>query len=967
MRNRLLSVLVFAAALMALPATAGSHKTLSAAQLDTRLKNYVLATRAKNVVYAVQPYMESYSVDDARRVLTLNVSTGFATQNFTEKSVGYYYKRLAKALPKPYNRYQLRINTAGMPIEQLVPGAKLRSGSAPGGWGRINYDGAPWVMNESQPNFVSHGLFDRHISLWQSHGIYFDQKKRRWKWQRPNLFCTNEDLFTQTIVVPYLIPMLENAGAVVYTPRERDWQRNEVIVDNDGKNGYVEDDGREKWRTTEERGFAFHRGMYRDGENPFEQGTARLVRTTKKSNESWAAYQPTIQQSGRYAVYVSYQTVAKSVSDAQYIVVHKGERTLFRVNQQMGGGTWVYLGTFDFDADNSTANRVIVTNSSTEKGVVTTDAVRFGGGMGNIQRGGSTSGMPRCLEGARYSAQWAGAPYSVYSSKNGTDDYADDINTRSNMLNWLAGGSVYVPTREGKNVPFELSLAVHSDAGATHVHDSIVGSLAICTTNFNDGRLAAGVSRQISHDFANMLLTGVQRDLTATYGKWTRRYLWDRNYSETRKPEVPSAIIETLSHQNFADMRRALDPNFRFTLARSLYKTILRYVNGNHSLACVVQPLPVSNFRIQRTANNQLQLSWLPMNDPLEASAVPTTYNIYIAEGRGGFDNGRSVTGTSFTFTPKPNVVYQFRVTAVNRGGESFPTNTLAACVSAQAGARDVLVVDGFTRLAGPAVVDDGTRQGFDLDADMGVSLGMNAGWVGRQIDFDRSRAGSEGPGALGYCEDELAGNFFMGRQQNESVCHVADIAASGAYNVVASSVEAVENGFVKLSGYRIVDLMFGLQKDDGYSLVRYKTFSQSLRKAFETYVRGNGRVLVSGAYVASDMQLDAERSFLSNVFKVGLGGQNKNISTNLVNGLGINFDIIRRPNDRHYAAQSVDIINPLAPAFCAMRYADGTDAAVAYDGADHKAFIMGFPMECINNVRSRQQVMKAVMTFLAK
>lgn len=967
MRNRLLSVLVFAATLMALPATAGSHKTLSAAQLDTRLKNYVLATRAKNVVYAVQPYMESYSVDDARRVLTLNVSTGFATQNFTEKSVGYYYKRLSKALPKPYNRYQLRINTAGMPIEQLVPGAKLRSGSAPGGWGRINYDGAPWVMNESQPNFVSHGLFDRHISLWQSHGIYFDQKKRRWKWQRPNLFCTNEDLFTQTIVVPYLIPMLENAGAVVYTPRERDWQRNEVIVDNDGKNGYVEDDGREKWRTTEERGFAFHRGMYLDGENPFEQGTARMVRTTKKSNESWAAYQPTIQQSGRYAVYVSYQTVAKSVSDAQYIVVHKGERTLFRVNQQMGGGTWVYLGTFDFDAGNSTANRVIVTNSSTEKGVVTTDAVRFGGGMGNIQRGGSTSGMPRCLEGARYSAQWAGAPYSVYSSKNGTDDYADDINTRSNMLNWLAGGSVYVPTREGKNVPFELSLAVHSDAGATHVYDSIVGSLAICTTNFNDGRLAVGVSRQISHDFANMLLTGVQRDLTATYGKWTRRYLWDRNYSETRKPEVPSAIIETLSHQNFADMRRALDPNFRFTLARSLYKTILRYVNGNHSLACVVQPLPVSNFRIQRTANNQLQLSWLPMNDPLEASAVPTTYNIYIAEGRGGFDNGRSVTGTSFTFTPKPNVVYQFRVTAVNRGGESFPTNTLAACISAQAGARDVLVVDGFTRLAGPAVVDDGTRQGFDLDADMGVSLGMNAGWVGRQIDFDRSRAGSEGPGALGYCEDELAGNFFMGRQQNESVCHVADIAASGAYNVVASSVEAVENGFVKFSDYRIVDLMFGLQKDDGYSLVRYKTFSQSLRKALETYVRGNGRVLVSGAYVASDMQLDAERNFLSNVFKVGLGGQNKNISTNLVNGLGINFDIIRRPNDRHYAAQSVDIINPLAPAFCAMRYADGTDAAVAYDGADHKAFIMGFPMECINNVRSRQQVMKAVMTFLAK
>lgn len=950
---------------VATPVLAGAHKAVPKSVLEAHLKTFVLSTKAKNVTFTVQPYVESYSVDDARRVFTINISQAFATQYFTDKSVNYYYKHLAKALPKPYNRYTLRINTVGMPIEQLVPGAKDRNAAA--GWGRLDYEGAPWVLNESQPYVASHGLFDRHIAIWQSHGIYFDQKKGRWKWQRPSLFCTNEDLFTQTIVVPYLIPMLERAGAVVYTPRERDWQPHEAIVDNDGSKGYVEANGREKWDVAPDRGFAFHRGMYRDGENPFEQGTARMVRSTKKRNESWASYQPTIEHAGRYAVYVSYQTVSKSVSDAQYIVVHKGERTLFRVNQQMGGGTWVYLGTFDFDAGNNAANRVIVTNLSAEKGVVTTDAVRFGGGMGNISRGGSTSGMPRCLEGARYNAQWSGAPYSVYGGKNGTDDYSDDINTRSNMVNWLAGGSLYVPTTEGKNVPFELSLAVHSDAGATSKRDSIIGSLAICTTNFNDGRLASGVSRQLSHDFASQLLSGVQRDLTATYGKWTRRYLWDRNYSETRRPEVPSAIIETLSHQNFSDMRRALDPNFRFTLARSLYKTILRYVNGNHSLVSIVQPLPIDNFRITRTVDNRLQLSWLPVKDNLEPTAIPTSYNIYIAEGKGGFDNGRNVTSTSFTFTPKPNVVYQFRVTAVNRGGESFPSTTLAACISGKPGARDVLVVDGFTRLSAPAVVDNATSQGFDLDADMGVTLGVTAGWLGRQVDFDRSRVGHEGPGALGYSGTELAGNFFMGRQQNESVCHVADIAASGAYNVVSSSVEAVENGFVKLNGFRVVDIMFGLQKDDSNALVRYKTFSSSLRKQLENYANSNGRLLVSGAYIARDMQLETERAFLANVLKVGFGGVNSDASLALVDGLGINFDIIRRPNDRHYAAQSVDIVNPLASAFCAMRYADGTDAAVAYDGIDSKTFVMGFPLECINNVRSRQQVIKAVMTFLAK
>ena len=106
-----------------------------------------------------------------------------------------------------------------------------------------------------------------------------------------------------------------------------------------------------------------------------------------------------------------FASLPKSVSDAKYIVYHKGEATEFSVNQRMGGGTWVYLGTFDFDKGCNEFNRVVCTNKASRRGVVTTDAVRFGGGMGNIERGGYTSGLPRCLEGARYYAQWAGAPY----------------------------------------------------------------------------------------------------------------------------------------------------------------------------------------------------------------------------------------------------------------------------------------------------------------------------------------------------------------------------------------------------------------------------------------------------------------------------------------------------------------------------------------------------------------------------
>lgn len=966
MVRNILVALFLASSSMATSVCAANRNTQARDNLGNILKTYVLQNRAKKVIFPSQPYLVSYNLDDRRRTLNVQLSPSFAAQDFTASSVRFYYKRLAKALPRPYNKYKLTIMAGGLPIEQLVAGSKCEKGM-PNAWGKTEYEGAPWVMNDSRPYFVSHGLFDRHLSLWASHGRYYDGKKDRWKWQRPNLFGTTEDLFTQTIVIPYLIPMLENAGAVVFTPRERDWQKNEVIVDNGGR-GYVEDSGKETWKTAQEKGFAYHAGTYRDGENPFTQGTARAVKATKKADVSWASYQPNIPQGGKYAVYVSYQSLKNSVSDAQYIVMHKGQRTVFKVNQQMGGGTWVYLGTFDFDRGNNEFNRVVVTNSSSESGVVTTDAVRFGGGMGNIERGGSCSGMPRCLEGARYSAQWAGAPYSVYSSKNGSDDYGDDINVRSNMTNWLAGGSTYVPTLEGKKVPIELSLAVHSDAGYTTVNDSIIGSLAICTTSFNDGRLNSGVSRMVSHDFADSLLTGLQRDISGKYRKWTRRYLWDRNYSETRKPEVPSAIIETMSHQNFADMRRGLDPNFRFTLARSLYKTILRFVNGNHSVPSVVQPLPVSNFRIERNSSGGLRLSWIAEKDEQEPTAVPTSYIVYTSEDGMGFDNGTVVYTSSFDFEAKKGVNYCFKVTALNRGGESFPSETLAAYLSKSAHAKDILVVDGFSRLSGPAVVDDYSRQGFDLGSDIGVSYGLTAGWNGRQQCFDKSRAGSEGEGSLGYCGDELAGRFIMGNNRDGSVCHVKDIAMSGAYNVVGCSLEALDNNLVKLDHYNLVDIAFGLQRNDGHSLVVYKTFSETLQSKLRSYAKSGGRILVSGAYVGNDMTQPHERSFMSDVLKTTFTGTDTNAGNNMVDGLGLSFDIIRQINDRHFAATSVDRIAACdGRSFAAMRYQDGSTAGVAYDGTDYKSFVMGYPYECINNVRTRQQVMKGLLGFLLK
>lgn len=835
-------------------------------------------------------------------------------------------------------------------------------------WGKIDYKGEPWVKNASRPYSISNGLEGRHLSLWASHGRYYDIGKGRWEWQRPALFCTTEDLFTQTIVVPYLMPMLENAGAVVFTPRERDWQRHEVIVDNDQTYKppfrYTELYHKGPWITAPQKGFAKHDGPYTDGENPFEAGSARMNETTKDNNrKSEIIYQPSLPEAGRYAVYVSYVTLPNSIDDAHYTVWHQGQPTEFRVNQRMGGSTWVYLGTFDFDSGCTERNMVVLSNLSNNKGVVTADAVRFGGGMGNIARNGQTSGLPRCLEGARYYAQWAGMPYNVYSCKAGTNDYADDINVRSLTTNLLTGGSCYAPDSIGRSVPIELSLAVHSDAGHTETGLGVYGTLTICTTKNGDERLAAGISRQASYELAEALLNNTQRDLQNTFGEWTARKIYDRNYSETRLPIVPSAILETLSHQNFGDMRYGQDPNFRFTLARSIYKTLLRHVNGHHGKQSIVAPLTPDNFHVSFVKDDEVKLSWNPVVEKGEPTSAPTGYVLYIAQNNNGFDNGTPLKGQSCNIRLIPGVLYNFRIAATNQGGISFPSEVLSALYTP--GAKNTIcIINDFHRLSSPAISQNG--QGFDLDEDPGVSYGRNAGWLGRQRVFDPQQMGVVDSTGLGFSTSEMAGLLVAGNEFNYVRTHAQAISHAGPFNIVSTSAQAVENGSFPLRKYLVVDLILGLERNDGHSLFRYKALSDDLYKILKPYTKKGGHLLVSGAYVASDQTTLSEQNMVSDLLKCLSAGTIRNMS-GMVGGLGMEFGYYSQLNEQHYAATKTDILTPTVNgAFPAMVYKDSnTCAAIAYQGNDYHAFTMGFPFECIIDQQTRERLMRGIINFL--
>ena len=74
--------------------------------------------------------------------------------------------------------------------------------------------------NRSRPFRVTQGLEGRHIALWQSHGRFYQNKTGEWRWQRPRLFGTCEDLYTRSIVAPLPHPDAgERRSRSVHAPR----------------------------------------------------------------------------------------------------------------------------------------------------------------------------------------------------------------------------------------------------------------------------------------------------------------------------------------------------------------------------------------------------------------------------------------------------------------------------------------------------------------------------------------------------------------------------------------------------------------------------------------------------------------------------------------------------------------------------------------------------------------------------
>lgn len=932
-------------------------------QLDQKLNSF-----ARQYVSSRTIKIDSILIQ--KKKVTLFANEALEDIPFREYNVSELYASIAPLFP---NASKIVILTRDTDIESLIPEYDRKGRPNKKRLYSIKESKYPLTRSLSSPHEIKNGLQNRHIALWQSHGLYYAQTAHRWEWQRARMFGTVEDLFTQSFVLPYLTPMLENAGATILIPRERDTQIHEIIIDNDRStpgSEYKELDGEKAWSDGEKAGFGHIQATYTNGENPFTQGTYRQTVTQRKGKESLIEWIPEIPESGNYAVYASYQSFPNSTEQALYTIHHAGGETTIAVNQTMGGGTWIYLGNFKFTAHEQAHERIVLTNQSNKSGkIITADAIKIGGGMGNIARSplespypieAETSGYPRFTEAARYWLQWAGMPDSIYSKSAFHNDYQDDIYARPQWVNYL---------KEQTHIPIDMAFAFHSDAGTTP-DDSIIGTLGIYMSKSNDGIYTNRKSREIARDLTDMIQTQILSDVRKVYNpQWSRRGMWNQSYIEARIPDVPTMLLELLSHQNFADMRYGLDPRFRFLICRAIYKGMLRYICFQNKQEPIVQPLPPDRLYTELVETNKVRIGWKAVQDTLEESASPTAYILYSRKDSGGFDNGTLVKGEEIILPIETGIIHSYKVAAVNKGGISFPSEIVSVYRSPK-GEKDktVLIVNGFDRISGPASFEStaDSLAGFLYAVDRGVPYLNDIAFIGDQFEFRRSATwNSNDNNGHGDSYNNYAGQVIAGNTFDYPFIHGQAMAETG-YSFVSCSHKSLAEGVVKPDTYPIIDLILGKQ--------RQPVITPVLQDTLRSYLAQGGNLLVSGTNLFSDSWGNAQdRTFVEEVLKGKLASRNAS-KEGIVNSCASPYGYINgrytfrtRPNPICYSIESVDGVLPADKlAHTILRYPENNiGAGIVYEGK-YRTCSLGFPFEALQTPSERNRLMESILRFFS-
>jgi MYXO-CTERM domain-containing protein len=780
---------------------------------------------------------------------------------------------------------------------------------------------APVVTRDSQagPRDASSGRFftsDRPAGILSGKTVYlspghgFTWEGGGWNTQRGTTNSIVEDLVSAEAVDQFLAEYLRRMGAYVVTVREGDTNPALVIVDDSAATLA----GGASFAAGTDPGYGGLPGpVLDDSTNPFATGTARRL-TTHVEPSGELTYLTPVPTSGYYTVYISYRQAADHAPDAHFVVRHAGGTSSFRVDQRRHGTTWVRLGSFWFDAGADPAHAAIAAldDSASPGTVVSVDAVRLGGGMSPYDRGGGLSGRPMWEMCSRYFAQLAGAPSSVWET--GGDDHTDDVSTRSRFAAWdheAGEDAVYLAWHTNATGTSEQA---HGTESYTYGPDAPPGPLSHFSGTAGSLELQAAVHDELVGDLRKVIDPGwVDR------GKFTA-YFGEVNPSHN--DEMPAVLVEVGFHDGVDDAAQIEKPEFRRVASRALAQGIARYFAGKDGVPLTLPPEPP--VALTFTAGH---LAWRAAVQDAAAGDTATAYRVYLSADGLAFDDGHAVTsGTSYDVAGlAPGQGVYARVTATNAGGESLDSITVGSRLPEAEGQGTMLVVNGFTSLAPEQLIDD------DLSAwRLGTVRRM---WLWRMNDFS-----------------------YVARHGQ------AIASAGGAFD--SAGADAIDAGDLLRAAYPALDWFRGGQVGP--------LFSAATRDQLASYVADGGRILVSGANVASTLAAGdvADQAFLAGTLHAVMADDDVD-STRASGGEGSDLDVdldLADPARDAYALRAPDGLAAGADATFAFLTYDASSVAGLDWGTlggpvdQSRGVVLGFPFETIAGAGARAQVMAWVL-----
>ncbi len=164
----------------------------------------------------------------------------------------------------------------------------------------------------------------------------------------------------------------------------------------------------------------------------------------------------------------------------------------------------------------------------------------------------------------------------------------------------------------------------------------------------------------------------------------------------------------------------------------------------------------------------------------------------------------------------------------------------------------------------------------------------------------------------------------------------------------------------------------------------RFKIYTAGLKDALRSFTSGGGSVLLSGAYVGSDLwdnatgnNDEAGKNFVKDVlgFEHLHGRASLDGTINSVDSPDAHLSspgawtFVSKLNDKTYAVESPDAIRASdSRGFTWMRYGENVlPAAIASDRGNYRTVVMGFPLETVTTVQERTSLMSRIMEYLKK